>query len=97
MQLEKDLKEEREIVGKGAWTLCRANKNTMSLWVYGHYHDTYYNSWRMNDEIAALAPVRFIGLDMMRYNKFDVQELSKDNYDFFNRTHKNHIIKIFEF
>ena len=97
MQLEKDLKEERETIGKGAWTLCRANKDTMSLWVYGHYHDAYYNNSRMNDELATLFPVRFIGLDMMRYNKVEVQDFNNITYDFYNRPHKNHIIKIFEF
>ena len=96
-ELKKDLEEERTTISQGAYALCRANSSTMSLWVYGHYHEAYYNSPRMNDEIAIFHPVKFIGLDMMRYNKFDVNDFNNMSYNFYNREHKNHIIKIFEF
>ena len=97
MTLKDDVKKERETLSKGAYTLHRANRNTLSLWVYGHYHDILYNSPRMNDEIARFWPVRFIGLDMMRYNSYDVQSYNEDNYGIFNRKHKNHLLKIIEF
>ena len=96
-QLQKDLKKEREILSQGAYTLYNANRTTLSLWVYGHYHDIYYNSPRMNEEIARFAPVQFIGLDMMRYNSYDVKSMNEDTYNFYNRPHKNHLLKIFEF
>ena len=95
--LKEDVKNERETLGKGAYTLYNANRTTLSLWVYGHYHDILYNSPRMNDEIARFWPVRFIGLDMMRYNSYDVQSYNEDNYGIFNRKHKNHLLKIIEF
>ena len=96
-QLENDLKKERETLSKGAYTLFNANRTSLSLWVYGHYHDIYYNSPRMNDEIARFGAVQFIGLDMMRYTSYEKNHFNEDNYNFYNRPHKNHLLKIFEF
>lgn len=96
-ELAKDLKKEREILSIGAHTLYKANKSTLSLWLYGHYHDMYYNNHRMNDEISTFPTVQFIGLDMMRNTKFDVFNLNADTYNFYNRKHKNHLIEIFKF
>ena len=95
--LKEDIKKERETISTGAYTLYNANRTTLSLWVYGHYHDILYNSPRMNDEIARFWPVRFIGLDMMRYNSYDVKNYNEDNYGIFNRKHKNHLVKLIEF
>ena len=95
--LKQDLDTERTILSQGAHTLRNANKSTLSLWLYGHYHDIYFNDWRMNDELAYFAPIRFIGLDMMRYTSFDVKAYADDCYNFYNRNHKNHIIEIIKF
>jgi len=97
LTLREDLKKEREIISVGAHTLYKANKSTLSLWLYGHYHDMYYNNVRMNDEISTFPTVQFIGLDMMRYSSFDVKALNSDTYNFYNRKHKNHLIEIFKF
>ena len=95
--LEKDLKEERETMGVGAHKLWNANKSTLSIWVYGHYHEIYYNSPRMNEEIAKLWNMRFIGLDMLRVNSYERDGYNVDNYNIFNRPHKNHLIQIMRF
>lgn len=96
-QLKQDLEDERKNLGTAAHVLYKANKSTLSLWVYGHYHDIYFNSNRMNDEISSFPTVRFIGLDMMRYTSYDVEYTNQDTYNFYNRKHKNHLLKIFEF
>lgn len=97
LQLEKDLEDERMTLSQGAYALFNANRSTLSLWLYGHYHEIYYNNSRMNDELSHFWPVKFIGLDMMRYSSYDVESYNDDNYCIFNRTHKNHIVKIIEF
>lgn len=94
--LEADLKKEREIISTGAHTLRKANRSTLSLWLYGHYHDIYFNNFRMNAELSYFEPIRFIGLDMMR-SSYDVSSLNSDTYNFYNRKHKNHLIEIFKF
>ena len=96
-QLKQDLDDERKNLATGAHVLFNANKSSLSLWVYGHYHEMYYNSPRMNEEIAHFWPVTFIGLDMMRYTSYDVRSTNEDTYNFYNRQHKNHLLKIFEF
>ena len=85
--LEADLKKEREIISTGAHTLRKANRSTLSLWLYGHYHDIYFNNFRMNAELSYFEPIRFIGLDMMR-SSYDVSSLNSDTYNFYNRKHK---------
>ena len=57
----------------------------------------YFNDWQMNDVLSYFAPIRFIGLDMYRNSSYDVKSNAADVYNFYNRTHKNHIIEIFKF
>lgn len=95
--LKEDLTKEREILENGAYMLKAANKSTLNLWLYGHYHDIYYNNPRMNDDLTYFEPVRFIGLDMLRYPISNSKCCSADNYNFYNRKHKNHIVEIIKF
>lgn len=91
--LKDDIIEERKILSDGAATIYKMNRDTLTLWVYGHYHNMYYNI-NMNDEMTTSCPgVMFIGLDMFRTD-YSVKKLMNYTCRFFNRKHRNHIITI---
>lgn len=93
--LEYDLKEERETISKGAYILKRNNPR-LRVWTYGHYHDSYFNTWDMNEEMFKFAGIRFIGLDMFR-EKYDREDFIKNRYDRVNRKHKNDLVCICDY
>lgn len=93
--LEYDLKEERTTLSQGAYILKRNNPN-LKIWTYGHFHDTFFNSWDMNDEMFRFAGIRFVGLDMFR-EKYDREEFNNKHYNMFNRTHKNDLICLVDY
>jgi hypothetical protein len=88
--LEFDVNEERTTISKGAYILKRNNPN-LCLWVYGHYHDTFFNSWEMNEEISKFKGIRFIGLDMFR-EKHSREQTNQYHYNMYNRQHKNDLL-----
>lgn len=93
--LQFDLKEERETLSKGAYVLKRNNPN-LGVWTYGHYHDSFFNSWEMNEEIFRFAGIRFIGLDMFR-EKYSREDFCELHYNRFNRDHKSDLVCIADF